>query len=120
MKKLVLLAAAIVFAAAPVLMAAEEKTLTGSLSDAKCNAKHSKDEHGATMAGDHDCATKCITGGEKNVFVSADGKTTYKIANQDFAGLKTHAGHKVALTGDLKGDTITVSKIEMPPAAKTK
>ena len=119
MKKLVLLAAAIVFAAAPALMA-EEKTLTGSLSDDKCNGKHSKDEHGATQAGDHDCATKCVTGGAKNVFVSADGKTIYKIANQDFAGLKIHAGHKVALTGDLKGDTITVSKIEMPPAAKGK
>ena len=64
-------------------------------------------------------STKCVAGGAKNVFVSADGKTVYKIANQDFAGLKIHAGHKVALTGELKGDTITVSKIEMP-AAKAK
>jgi uncharacterized protein YdeI (BOF family) len=119
MKKFVLLAVAILFATTPALMA-EEKTWTGSLSDAKCNGKHSKDEHGATAAGDHECATKCIAGGEKNVFVSADGKTTYKIANQDFAGLKTHAGHKVALTGELKGDTITVSKIEMPAAPKSK
>ena len=116
MKKFVLLAAAILFATAPALMAAE-KTLSGALSDDKCNGKHSKDEHGATMAGDHDCATKCVAGGAKNVFVS-DGKT-YKIANQDFAGLKTHAGHKVALTGEMKDDSITVSKIEMP-AAKTK
>ena len=119
MKKFVLMAAAILFATAPALMAAE-KTWSGSLSDDKCNGKHSKDEHGATMAGDHECATKCIAGGAKNVFVSADGKTTYKIANQDFAGLKTHAGHKVALTGELKGDTITVSKIEMPPAKDKK
>ena len=34
----------------------------------------------------------------------------------DYAGLKDHAGHKVALTGDLKGDSITVSKFEMPAA----
>ena len=52
------------------------------------------------------------------MFVS--GGKTYQIANQDFAGLKTHAGHKVVLTGEMKGDTITVSKIEMPAAAKTK
>ena len=117
MKKLVMLAAAILFATAPALLAAE-KTWNGVLSDAKCNGKHSKDEHGATAAGDHDCATKCIAGGEKNVFVS--GGKTYKIANQDFAGLKVHTGHKVALTGEMKDDTITISKIEMPPAAKTK
>ena len=116
MKKFVMIAAAILFATAPALVAAE-KTWNGVLSDAKCAGKHSKDEHGATAAGDHDCATKCIAGGEKNVFIS-DGKT-YKIANQDFAGLKTHAGHKVALTGEMKDDSITVSKIEMP-AAKAK
>ena len=113
MKKFVMIAAAILFATAPAMMAAE-KTLSGALSDAKCGGKHSKDEHGATAAGDHDCATKCVAGGAKNVFVS-DGKT-YKIANQDFAGLKPHAGHKVMLTGEVNGDSITVSKIEMPPA----
>jgi len=116
MKKFVMIAAAILFATAPALVAAD-KTWNGVLSDAKCGGKHSKDEHGATAAGDHDCATKCIAGGEKNVFIS--GGKTYKIANQDFAGLKTHAGHKVALTGEMKDDSITVSKIEMP-AAKTK
>jgi hypothetical protein len=50
------------------------------------------------------------------VFVS-EGKT-YQIANQDFAALKDHGGHKVALSGEMKGDSITVSKIEMPAAAK--
>lgn len=120
MKKFVLMAAAILFATAPALMAAE-KTWSGVLSDAKCHGKHSKDEHGATMAGDHECATKCVAGGEKHVFVSS-GKT-YQIANQDFADLKAHEGHKVALTGEMKGDSITVSKIAMPAAkapAKTK
>jgi hypothetical protein len=48
----------------------------------------------------------------------SEGKT-YKIDNQDFAGLKTHAGHNVALTGEMKGDTITVSKIEMPSGKTT-
>ncbi len=117
MKKFVMLAVAIVFATAPALVAAD-KTWNGVLGDTNCGTKHSKDEHGATAKGDHECVTKCIGGGEKNVFVS--GGKTYKIANQDFAGLKDHGGHKVALTGEMKGDTITVSKIEMKAAAPAK
>ena len=117
MKKFVLFAAAILFATAPALMAAE-KTWNGVLSDSKCNGKHAKAEHGSQQDGDHDCTTKCVTGGAKNVFVA--GGKTYQIANQDFAGLKDHAGHKVALTGEMKGDSITVSKIEMKAAAPAK
>ena len=116
MRKLVLFAAAILFATAPALMAAE-KTWTGALSDSKCNGKHAKAEHGSQAASDHECSTKCVTGGAKHVFVA--GGKTYQIANQDYAGLKDHAGHKDALTGEMKGDSITVSKIEMP-AAKEK
>lgn len=117
MKKFVLFAAAILFATAPALTAAD-KTWTGVLSDSKCNAKHAKAEHGAQMDSDHDCATKCIAGGEKHVFVA--GGKTYQIANQDYAGLKDHAGHRVALTGEMKGDSITISKIEMKAAAPAK
>jgi hypothetical protein len=117
MKKLVLMAAAILFATAPALVAAD-KTLTGVLGDSKCGAKHSKAEHGSQTDSDHDCVAKCVTGGATNVFVA--GGKTYQIANQDFAGLKDHAGHKVALTGEVKGDSITVSKIEMKPAAPAK
>lgn len=117
MKKLVLLAAAILFATAPALMAAP-KTWNGVLSDSKCNGKHSKAEHGSQTDSDHECANKCVKGGAKHVFVA--GGKTYQIANQDFAGLTDHQGHKIALTGEMKGDTITVSKIEMKPAAPAK
>jgi hypothetical protein len=117
MKKFVLFAAAILFATAPALRAAD-KTWTGVLSDSKCNGKHSKAEHGSQADSDHDCATKCIAGGAKAVFVS--GGKTYQIANQDFDGLKDHEGHRVALSGDMKGDSITVSKIEMKAAAPAK
>jgi hypothetical protein len=113
MKKFALIAAAILFATAPALTAAE-KTWTGVLSDSKCNGKHAKAEHGSQVDSDHDCAAKCVAGGAKHVFVA--GGKTYQIANQDYAGLKDHTGHKVALTGDMKDDTITVTKIEMPPA----
>jgi hypothetical protein len=115
MKKFVMLAAALMFAAAPALSAAE-KTWNGVIGDSKCNAKHSKAEHGSQTDSDHDCVGKCVDGGAKYVFVA--GGKTYQIANQDFSDLKAHAGHKVALTGEMKGDSITVSKIAMP-AAKT-
>jgi hypothetical protein len=37
-----------------------------------------------------------------------------QIANQDNKDLATHAGHTVKMTGELKGNAIVVSKIEMP------
>ena len=114
MKKFAMLAAALLFAAAPALAA--EKTWNGTISDAKCNGTHHKAEHGSQADSDHDCVTKCVEGGSKYVLVTADG-TAHAISNQDFSGLKDHAGHKVALTGEMKGDAITVSKIEMPKAA---
>ena len=117
MKKFALLTAAIVFAAAPFALAAE-KTWDGVISDARCNGKHAKAEHGSQSDSDNTCVTKCVAGGGKYVLV-ADGKT-YQIANQDFKDLKAHGGHKVALTGALKGDAITVSKIVMPKADATK
>ena len=40
-------------------------------------------------------------------------KSFRKVSNQDFAGLRTHAAHRVKLTGELGSDTIKVSKIEM-------
>jgi len=113
MKKFAMLAAAVLFAASPALAA--EKTLTGKLSDAKCNGTHKPAEHGSQQDSDHECTTKCVEGGGKYVFVS--GGKTYAIANQDFADLKAHGGHTVALTGDLKGESITVSKIAMPKAS---
>jgi hypothetical protein len=45
-----------------------------------------------------------------------DGKV-YQLTNRD-GDLRTHAGHTVNLTGELKGDTIRVSKIEMPKDPK--
>lgn len=117
MKKFAMMAAAILFAAAPMVSAAD-KTWNGVISDAKCNGKHAKAEHGSQSDSDHGCVTKCIAGGGKYVFVA--GGKTYQIENQDFADLKAHGGHKVALSGEMKGESITVSKIVMPKAAASK
>src|SRR2546422_11643531 len=66
---------------------------------------------GCGTCGDRECTQACAAKGAQYVLV-ADGKV-YKLTNHD-AYLKTHAGHTVNLTGDVKGDTIRLSKIEMP------
>lgn len=110
-KGVCILAAGLLMGASPVFAA----TWTGTISDSMCGLKHQTGEHEGKKMTDRDCTEACIKGGAKYVFVSGD--KVYKIANQDFAGLKTHAGHKVTLTGDAKDDSITVAKIEMPKAA---
>jgi hypothetical protein len=83
-----------------------------------CGASHAKmmAEHKDAKT-DRDCTLACVKGGGKYVFVSS-GKV-YNIENQDLALLQDHAGHTVRLTGEMKGDTITVSKIVMPGKKKS-
>jgi hypothetical protein len=113
-KILASLAATVVLAAAPVWA---DDTWKGQISDAMCSAKHADGEHGTKKMTDRQCVEACVKGGAQYVFVG-DGDKVYKIANQDYAGLKTHAGHSVTVTGTMKDDIVTISKIEMPPAAK--
>jgi hypothetical protein len=111
-KTLAVLSAAAFLAVSAPAFAAE---WTGKISDAMCGVKH-QNEHGAKKMTDRECTEACVKGGAAYVFVTGD--KVYKIANQDFAGLKTHAGHEVVLSGDMKDDTVTVTKIEMPKAKK--
>ncbi len=94
---------------------AADQTWTGKISDSTC-AKMAAAHPGAKMT-DRDCTLACAKAGGKYVFVTS-GKVC-NIANQDLADLQTHAGHTVRLTGEMKGDTITVSKIGMPAAKKS-
>ena len=110
-----MVATAIVLAGASGAFAADQ-TWTGQISDSKCGAKHAMGEHGKKMT-DRECTEACVKGGAKYVF-SSKGKV-YQIANQDNAELAMHAGHTVKLTGDMKGDSITVSKIQMPKGSKS-
>ena len=75
---------------------------TGYISDSKCGAKGAKDEHA-------DCAVKCVKGGASPVFVT-DGKV-YKI--DDASKVQDHIGHKVTITGELKGDTVQVESVKI-------
>jgi hypothetical protein len=117
MKQGLMVFAAALWLAAPALAA--DQTWNGVISDSNCAAKHAAaEEHGAKMT-KADCVKACVgEHGAKYVFVTGD--KTYKIDNQDFGDLKAHAGHDVALTGEMKGDTITVSKIEMPAKSDKK
>ena len=99
--------------------AAFPATWTGKISDSMCGASHKKmAEHGTAKMTDRDCTQACVKNGGKYVFVSK-GKVC-NVDNQDYAGLAEHAGHTVKLTGEMKGDSITVSDIEMPKSSKKK
>jgi|SRR4051812_23172940 hypothetical protein len=113
-KTLAYVAAAVALAAAP---ASAADTWKGQISDAMCSAKHADGDHGTKKMTDRQCVEACAKGGAQYVFVG-EGDKVYKIANQNYAGLKTHAGHSVTVTGTMKDDTVTISKIDMPAAAK--
>ena len=97
-----------------VISFAAEQTWSGTVSDSMCGANHQKmaAQHGNAQMSARDCTAECVKSGAKYVFVS-NGKV-YNIENQDLALLQEHAGHNVQLTGEMKGDTITVAKIAMP------
>ena len=99
MKKLVLLVGA--FLALSTLVWAGDMTMTGTISDSHCGAKHSAP--GAT-----DCVNGCVKGGAKYVLVS-DGKVYELDAQDKFADF---AGKSVKVSGSMKGDAITVASVE--------
>ena len=89
-----------------------EQTWTGKISDSMCNAKHAGGEHDGKKMTDAECTRACIKKGAKYVFVSED--KVYQLANQHSKTIASHAGEDVQLTGEIKGDTITATKIVAP------
>lgn len=93
---------------------AAPQSWTGQIGDSMCGAKHKT--MGTMKMSDRECTEMCIKAGGKYVFVT--GGKVYQIADQKDKALVTHAGHTVLLSGELKGDTIAVSKVEMPKTEK--
>lgn len=93
------------------LASAATMTMTGMISDSACGPSHAKmmEMHKDAKMDEPQCTLACVKGGGKFVFVS-DGKV-YTVANQTFSGLTKYAGETVSLTGDMNGNTVTVSKI---------
>ena len=109
----IMIGAAIVATLTGSTALAADQMLKGVISDSMCGASH---KGMGTKMTDRECTQACAGKGAQYVLV-ADGKA-YKLTNHD-ADLKTHAGHTVNLTGDVKGDTVRVSKIEMPAQEAT-
>ncbi len=99
----------LIFAVGLVLMSvsAFAAELSGILTCEKC--RHTDEKA-------MDCAKTCVKNGVPVGFMSADG-TYYKVTNQD--KVKAHIGHKVTLSGNVQGDSITVDSVKMTPAKKT-
>src|SRR5437763_1669924 len=76
---------------------------SGYIIDETCSTK-------PAMKGNEACARKCIKGGSPAVLMMADAKV-YKLDDQ--AKVTEHAGHKVIVTGALKGDTIAVDRFNI-------
>ena len=116
MKTMLLAVLAVAWSITGVNFAAEQ-TWTGKISDNLCSASHTKM---ATIVfpplEDPACVAACIDSGGKYVFLNKDDDKPLQIANQDFADLKKHPGVLVTITGELKGDVITITKIEPAPA----
>src|SRR5260370_34204899 len=106
-----LLAAMLAVLTCGVGVLATKQTWTGKISDSLCAASHQLMASQANLS-DRDCTLECVKAGGKYVFVDQNRKLL-QIANQDFAGLPQHADHTVVLTGELKGDAVIVTKIEM-------
>ena len=84
------------------------QTWTGIVSDAMCNG-----DHGGEVD-EKECTEKCVKNGDKLVLVTDFGKKVWQIANQNFPGLSERGGATVKVTGELKGDAISISKIDKP------
>lgn len=116
MRQFLLGVAAVAVLAGGVTQARAEETWKGTITDSMCGVKHSADKHGEKAADHKACVERCIGRGGEYVLVAGD--KVYKIANQKFDGLKPNAGAEVVLTGEMKDETITVSKIEPAKAEK--
>jgi len=86
-------------------------TMEGMISDSMCGSSHAKmiAGHKEAKMTERDCTLACVKAGGKFVFVS--GGKVYTVANQKLAALTKYAGETVSVTGDVKGDAITVSKV---------
>ena len=98
------------FLAAATAGARAEQTWIGAVSDSMCGAKHEPPAEGGPPLSDKECTLACVKGGSTFVLV-VDGKVL-KIANQDHPDLVTYAGEAVKVTGEMKGDAITIAGIE--------
>src|SRR5438874_10577681 len=83
-------------------LAADPKSLTGTITDTMCGAKHMMPGPAA------DCVRDCVKGGSKYGLVVGD--KVYTLAGHE-ADLDKLAGEKVTIKGEVKGDTVQVAAV---------
>lgn len=100
------LAAAILLVAALLTFtfaADKPQTLTGTISDSMCGAKH-------MMPGSpKDCTQSCVREGSK--FALVVGDQVYTLEGGDKVTLNRLAGEQATVTGAVKGNTIDVASV---------
>ncbi|MGC1374486.1 MAG: hypothetical protein WA824_20280 [Candidatus Sulfotelmatobacter sp.] len=79
-------------------------TVKGWVSDSVCGAK------GANASAEA-CTKKCLSKGAKIVIVTDGDQKVLMVDNPD--ALMEHAGHHVAVTGTVSGDSIHVDSVKM-------
>ena len=80
----------------------KQQTLTGTVSDAMCGAKHQ-------MANAAECTRACIGHGSKYALVV--GSKVYTLEGGDQAALDKLAGEKATIKGTVNGDTVNVASV---------
>ena len=95
----------LVMIAAASLLAAADKTFTGTVTDSMCGKDHSA----MKMGTDAKCTVACVKAGAK--YALNDGKKTNTLS--DRTAPEKFAGQKVTVTGSVdKAGTLQVTKIE--------
>jgi hypothetical protein len=100
--------AVLVMACSVLIFAADKpQTLTGTVSDSMCGAKHM----GGSAA---DCTRACVKQGSKYALVVGD--KVYTLQGGDAATLDKLAGEKATVTGTVNGNTINVTSVSAAKA----
>ena len=81
------------------------RTWTGEISSSNCGVAYTPGR------GAGDFTRECVDRGSAYVLVVANDRA-YTFANQADRNLRTHAGERVTVTGELEGGVITASNIE--------
>ena len=91
---------------------AADNVHSGEIMDSQCAMMGSHDSMMKGMGAKNakECTQQCVQMGGKYVLYDAAQKTTYQLDDQKKSA--AFAGQKVKVTGDLKGKTIHVQKIE--------
>ena len=80
------------------------ESLSGTISDAKCAAKHAD-----ASEADAKCVQSCVRRGSAPVFVS--GGKVYNISADSKDKVMSHLGQKVTVSAKVDGDTITIDSV---------